>query len=310
MKYLIIGSGGTGGCIGAYMTRAKADVAMIARGCHLEAIRRNGLFMETTAFGQFTVYPKISAAEEYSESPDIIFVCVKGYSLDGVIPFIKRIAGKDTIVIPVLNIYTVGEYLQEKLPEITVADGCIYVAANITDYGKIKMHGDIFRIIFGIRGREATAAEKIRLQQTAADLNSSGIMGIVSENIRRDALLKFSYVSAQAACGAYYGVTAGAMQKDGEARNCFIELVREIDTLAKAMGVDFGEDIVKRNLKILADLLPSSSTSMQRDIEAGKQSEIDGLIYSVADNGAKLGIELPMYEKITRELRSKLKNKY
>ena len=74
------------------------------------------------------------------------------------------------------------------------------------------------------------------------------------------------------------------------------------------MGIDFGEDIVKRNLQILDDLLPSSSTSLQRDIEKGGKSEIQGLIYSVADMGEKYGVSLPAYNKIAEYLKEKLKN--
>ena len=114
MKYLIIGAGGTGGCIGAYMTEAKKDVTMIARGAHLQAMQENGLQMETTKKGNYTICPvKATDMEHYQEQPDIIFVCVKGYSLLGTIPFIRRVAKPETVVIPILNIYGTGGRLQE-----------------------------------------------------------------------------------------------------------------------------------------------------------------------------------------------------
>ena len=92
MKYLVIGAGGTGGSIGAYMTEAGKDVTLIARGEHLKRIQEHGLKMETTRKGSYTVHP-IRAVDmaHYDEQPDIIFVCVKGYSLDETIPFIKRV---------------------------------------------------------------------------------------------------------------------------------------------------------------------------------------------------------------------------
>lgn len=74
--------------------------------------------------------------EHYAEHPDVIFVCVKGYSLQETIPFIKRIARKNTIVIPVLNIYGTGGKMQKELPDLLVTDGCIYVSANIKEPGK------------------------------------------------------------------------------------------------------------------------------------------------------------------------------
>ena len=129
MKYLVIGAGGTGGSIGAYMTEAGKDVTLIARGAHLKKMQEEGLKMETTKKGNYTVFPvKAVDMEHYDERPDIIFVCVKGYSLDDIAPFIRRVAKETSIVIPILNIYGTGSRLQEELPELLVTDGCIYVA--------------------------------------------------------------------------------------------------------------------------------------------------------------------------------------
>ena len=115
MKYLVIGAGGTGGCIGAYMTEAGRDVTLIARGAHLAAMQADGLRMETTKKGNYTVKPvKATDMEHYGEHPDVIFVCVKGYSLEETIPFIRRVAKPETVVIPILNIYGTGGRLQER----------------------------------------------------------------------------------------------------------------------------------------------------------------------------------------------------
>ena len=83
MKYLVIGAGGTGGSIGAYMTEAGKDVTLIARGAHLKKMQEEGLKMETTKRGNYTVHPiRATDMEHYDEQPDVIFVCVKGYSLE------------------------------------------------------------------------------------------------------------------------------------------------------------------------------------------------------------------------------------
>lgn len=295
MKYCIFGVGAVGGCIGAFMTKAKKDVTLIARNKTLYEIKNNGLTIHIAETETFTVQPKITAESDYNDSPDVIFVCVKGYSLDSVVPFIKRVANKHTVVIPILNIYGTGAVLQEQIHTCLVTDGCVYIAAGAESKSTVRMHGNIFNVVFGVR-KEEEYTEK--LQAIKADLSESGINGILSDNIRRDAMMKFSYVSAQASCGLYYGVTAGAMQKEGEIRDCFKALVHEIDLLSDKMDIHFDEDIVKRNLKILDDLQPTSSTSMQRDIENGKQSEIDGLLYAVVRNAQTYGLCLPTYKKI------------
>ena len=302
MKYLVIGAGGTGGSIGAYMTEAGKDVTLIARGEHLKRIQERGLNMETTKKGNYTVNPiKATDMEHYDEQPDIIFVCVKGYSLEDTIPFIRRVAKDNTIVIPILNIYGTGSRMQEQLPELLVTDGCIYIAGEIKEPGTILLRGDIFRIVYGVRDPQEIRSE---LFQVAQDLKDSGIEGVLSDNIRRDALQKFAYVSPMAACGLYYHVSAGEVQKTGEPRDTFVKLMKEIDALAVAMGVPFLVDIVTTNLQILDTLNPEANTSMQRDVYAGKASEIDGLIYEVVRMGQRYGVPTPTYEMIADKARA------
>jgi len=302
LKYLVIGAGGTGGSIGAYMTEAGKDVTLIARGEHLRQMQEHGLRMETTQKGDYTVQPiKASDMEHYEERPDIIFVCVKEYSLEDTIPFIRRVAGPDTIVIPILNVYGTGSRMQKQLPGLLVTDGCIYIAGEIKEPGTILLRGDIFRIVYGVREPEELRPE---LFTVAQDLKDSGIDGILSGQIRRDALQKFAFVSPMAACGLYYHVSAGEVQKTGEPRDTFVKLMKEVDALAVAMDVPFLVDIVATNLRILDTLSPEASTSMQRDVYAGKNSEIDGLIYEVVRMGQRYGVPVPTYEMVVDKARA------
>ena len=302
-KYLIVGAGGTGGPVGAYLARAGKDVTFIARGDNLNALRSRGLKV-IRPNDEFTLdHVKASELKSYNEIPDVIFVCVKSYSLDALIPELQRIADKNTIIIPILNVFGTGGMMQKSFPDTLVTDGCIYVAAQIKEPGCIQMNGDILRVIFGIRD---SSEYRDALKEIEDDLNDSGITGILSDNIVRDALLKFSYVSPQGACGLYYGVPAGEIQKPGEIRECFAGLVHEIETLALAMDIHFEEDIVNRNLDILDTLVPSATTSLQRDIAAGNLSEIDGIIYEVVRLADKYNVEAPIYRKIAAALKEKL----
>ncbi|MBO5208716.1 MAG: 2-dehydropantoate 2-reductase [Lachnospiraceae bacterium] len=301
MKYLVIGAGGTGGSIGAFMTEAGKDVTLIARGEHLKKMQEQGLKMDTTVKGNYVVHPiKATDMEHYDGRPDVIFVCVKGYSLEDTIPFIKKVAKKDTVVIPILNIYGTGSRMQKQLPDLLVTDGCIYIAAEIKEPGTIWQKGNIFRVVYGAREPESLCPA---LFEVAKDLKDSGIDAVLSDNIRRDALQKFAYVSPMAACGLYYHVSAGEVQKTGDARDTFVKLMKEIDALAVAMDVPFQVDIVTTNLQILDTLDPTASTSMQRDVYAGKSSEIDGLIYEVVRMGQQYGVPVPTYEMVAAKAR-------
>lgn len=295
MKYAIIGAGGTGGCLGFFLKKAGKDVTLIARGKHLEAIRKNGLTIQKLWDESRETLPvKACTAEEYKEIPDVILVCVKGYSMDETVPTIKKIAGKETVVIPILNIYGTGGRLQKKLPELTVTDGCIYVSANIMEPGVILQHGKILRVVFGARKPEE---ETEKMREVAKDMVTDDLEAILSENIRRDAMVKFSYVSPIGAAGLYCNAVAADFQREGEQREMFKALIREIVALSHAMGIEFEEDLVERNLKILASLSPEATTSMQRDVIEGKRSEMDGLVYEVVRMGREYKVSMPKYEK-------------
>ena len=306
MKYIIIGAGGTGGILGFYMTKAGKDVTLIARNAHLEAMQKQGLSVEKMWTNETETIPvgaeSMESYEAKGEKADVILVCVKKYSLDSCIPFIQNISHKNTIVVPVLNVYGTGAYLQEKLPKVLVTDGCIYVSANIKQAGVLLQHGEILRVFFGVREKEDLKklngqlngeykAERL-LKKIAQDFKDSGIDGILSDNIKRDALTKFSYVSPIGTAGLYLHAVAGDFQREGEARELFKTLIREIVTLANAMGITFEEDLVERNLKILSNLPEEATTSMQRDVIEGKQSEIDGLVYEVVRMAKKYGVEV------------------
>lgn len=317
MKYIIIGAGGTGGILGFYMTKAGKDVTLIARNAHLEAMKKQGLSVPKMWTNETETIPvsaeSMESYEAKGEKADVILVCVKKYSLDSCIPFIQDISHENTIVVPVLNVYGTGAYLQEKLPKVLVTDGCIYVSANIKQAGVLLQHGEILRVFFGVREKEDLKklngqsdgeykAERL-LKKIAQDFKDSGIDGILSDNIKRDALTKFSYVSPIGTAGLYLHAVAGDFQREGEARELFKTLIREIVTLSKAMGITFEEDLVERNLKILSNLPEETTTSMQRDVMEGKQSEIDGLVYEVVRMAEKYGAEVPAYRRAAEKFR-------
>jgi len=299
MKYLVIGAGGTGGCLAAYLGAAGKDVHVIARGAHLKAIQENGLVLETAHRGTFAVPVSASDMEHYTGQPDVIFLCVKGYSIQDCIPFIRRVAKADTVVVPILNGFDIGASIQPSLPELLVTDGCIYIAAEIKAPGTILMSGAVFRIFFGVR-----KAEEYRpsLEEIAQDLKDSGIEGGISDNIRRDALQKFSFVSPMAACGLYYDVKAEAMHKEGRERDTFVALVKEVEALAKAMDITFPVDIVANNLTILDNLAPGASTSLKRDVDAGKKSELDTLLFYVVRLARQYGVDTPWYCRVAEKM--------
>ena len=87
--------------------------------------------------------------KDINDKADVIFVCVKSYSLEDIIPVIKRAADADTIIIPILNMFKTGAKIKEYLPEVKCLEGCIYISALIDAPGKIVHAGDTFKVFFG-----------------------------------------------------------------------------------------------------------------------------------------------------------------
>ena len=299
MKFVIVGTGGTGGCLGGYLALAGNDVTFIARGKHLAAIRENGLTIRTGHRGDIHVADaKACTMEAYQGVPDVLFVCVKYYSLPDAVAFARRVAGKDTLVIPILNVYGTGETMQRELPALTCLDGCIYVMAQVEAPGIIAQPQKILRVFYGFRpGQDRRLAKKARALEKA--LCEAEIYGRFTDQIRRDALQKFAFVSPMGAAGLYYNATSEAFQHDGEVHEMFVGLIREVVAVGAAMGISFETDLVETGLKLVDAFKPRLQTSMQRDVRAGGASEFDGLVNRVVALGREHGVPMPLYEKVS-----------
>lgn len=149
LKYLIAGTGGVGGSIAAFLSLSGKDVTCIARGEHLAAIRGNGLQLHSDLKGEHCLKVAAFTAEEFQGKADVIFVCVKGYSVDSITELIKRASHERTVVIPILNVYGTGPRIQRLVPGVTVLDGCIYIVGFVSGRGEITQMGKIFRLVYG-----------------------------------------------------------------------------------------------------------------------------------------------------------------
>ncbi len=295
MEYLIVGTGGTGGALGGFLQLSGKRVDFIARGKHGDALRQNGLTLHSDLKGNCCLKPaSVWEMEQYTGSPDVIFVCVKGYSLDETVPFLQRIAGPKTMVIPILNIYGTGSVLAEQLPNTTVLDGCIYIVAYIESPGVIAQRGPTFRVVFGPRDHKITSG----MEEIRQDLANCGINVQLSTQIQRDCFQKYACIAPMASSGAYFDVTMGELRQDPEKRAVYARLTAEISALANAMGIPFQEDVVAQNLHLLDTMTPDSTASMQKDLKKGGQSEIDGLVFEPVRLGRRLGVPVPTFEKI------------
>ena len=272
MKFTILGAGGTGGTLAAKLGLGGADVSVIARGEHLQAIQNNGLTLEYADGTQNTV--QIKASDKLIETPDVMFVCVKDYGLEEAMPTITEAAEGGAVIVPLLNVIDAGKRIAGYIPKDKAGDGCIYVTAAIKEPGVIKLESDILRVFFGNNETLVQAAEEMR---------SCGIDAVCTEDIMYEKFKKFSFIAPMAACSAYYDCNAGRIQTDPEVRECFKELVAEIAAIAEASRYKLPDDIVETQLRLVDSLDPGVSASLVKDLRAGHQAEIEGLIKWPAD---------------------------
>lgn len=302
MNYLIAGTGGVGGSIAAFLALAGKKVTCIARGTHLEAMQTNGLKLKSGLKGDHIIPIQACTAEEYNEKADVIFVCVKGYSIDSITELIKRAAHEKTIVIPILNVYGTGPRIQRLVPGVTVLDGCIYIVGFVSAPGEITQMGTIFRLVYGAHKGTDVAPEL--LEAVRNDLIESGIKVDLSPDIQRDTFIKWSFISAMAVTGAYYNIPMGEVQKPGKVRDTFIGLSTESAALGRKLGIEFPEDPVAYNLKVIDKLAPESTASMQKDMEKGHESEVQGLLFDMITAAEEQGIDMPTYREVAKKFRT------
>lgn len=302
MKYLIAGTGGVGGSIAGFLSLAGKDVTCIARGEHLAAIREHGLQLHSDLKGEHTLHIPASTAEEYREKADVIFVCVKGYSIDSITDLIQRASHERTVVIPILNVYGTGPRIQRLVPGVTVLDGCIYIVGFVSGKGEITQMGRVFRLVYG--AHQGTAVSRETLEMVQRDLQESGIKAEISDDINRDTFVKWSFISAMAVTGAYYDVPMGEVQKPGQVRDTFTGLSQESFALGKKLGIPLPDNHVEQCLHIIDKLAPESTASMQKDLARGHQSEVQGLLFDVIAAAEAQGIDIPTYRMVAKKFAS------
>ncbi|MBR1759036.1 MAG: ketopantoate reductase family protein [Lachnospiraceae bacterium] len=303
MKYLVVGAGGTGGCIAAYLAMAGYPTTLIARGAHLAGMREHGFVVKGTRWGDVCLGEdklKTMTAEEYlasGEKADVVFICVKSYSIDEITPFVEKATTGDSLIIPILNVVNTGKRMQKMLPERQVLSGCIYIASVISGPGEVSQLTKSMKIVYGDRENRVNPA---LMDAVCSEMIAAKIDTEVAEDIGPAAFEKFIFLSPYAASGAYLDVISGEFQKEGPAKDFFVSMLKEVVDVAHALGYDYnGRDMVKEKTDHLQVLNPLSTASMVKDVKKGGRSEMDGLVFEVVRLGHKLGVPVPVYEKVS-----------
>ena len=285
-----MGSGGVGGFFGGRLLKAGADVSFIARGRHLEALRRDGLTIENEPQGDIHI-PKVRATEDpASLGPvDLVILSVKLWDTEDAARQIAPIVGRDTAVLSLQNGVVKDDILRRFFPADQVMGGVCYVASHIARPGVIEQTGTMQRIVVG----EHDGRDTQRVRELHAALAASGVKAELSPDIRRSIWEKFVFLVALSGATATTRRPLGEVRANPRTRAFLHDLMRETVTVGRAQGVALLENFADDRLAF-ADTLPHDMTSsMHHDLNAGNRLEVEWLGGAVVRMGEAKGIPTP-----------------
>ncbi len=296
LKYCIFGAGGIGMTLAAFLADIGKDVSVVARGENLAAMEQDGILVRG-CHGEYTVPVKAFSEEEYRESPDVIFVCVKTYSLDSVVPFLDRVCREDTAVIAVQNAIDPGRYLQEKMRvPCKMCSAVIYIRAARVAPGIVRHSSPFFRVHFAPRDGVRSKA----LWKTRLDMLDAGIAAELHTDPVKIALRKFIRVSCMSAVCCCFNDSIGVIRRDPEALALYRQLATEICQIMEKRGSPFEDEAFDDAMTIGLEGDPEFTTSMKRDMDAGRPMEVQTQFFDVYEMGRRLGLPMEAYGKVSR----------
>ena len=291
MRIAVVGVGGVGGYFGGRLAQAGADVIFIARGDNLAALREQGLRIESI-IGDAFVAPVQATDDPAQAGPvDMVLVATKTWQLDEAIDLMRPLIGPETGVVPLLNGVEASDRLAAALGESHALNGICYIFVARVAPGVVRHSGIHPLIIFGERDNRRTA----RVEALREWLERAGVRVTVPPDIDAEVWRKFVFGATTSGLGAVTRAPMGLLRELPETRPLFVQGMREIVAVAQACGVALGEETVTAALAQL-DALPYETTaSMQRDIMAGRPSELEAQNGAVARLGAAAGVPTPLH---------------
>jgi len=304
MKIAIVGIGGVGGYYGGklalrYASSDDHQIFFIARGEHLDKIRKDGLKL-ITAEGDFTAMPSLATDNPKELGPlDLILFCVKGYGLDNAARMITGNLHSNTVTIPLLNGVDSVERLKAILRQGNILNGCVYISTRIVRPGIIQQTGGSCNLLFG---PESGPVEPYREIETL--LKNADIKAELSENITVGAWSKYLFVGPLAGITSLLEKPFGEIMENREHKIMLEEMMKEVKLIADAKGIPLPENIIEQSLEVTSNFPYETKSSMQLDFEKGRETELETFTGYIIKSGEELGIKTPLHDKIYSELKN------
>jgi 2-dehydropantoate 2-reductase len=288
-RILIVGAGGVGGYFGAKLARAGVPVTLLARGAHLETIRRHGLRVRSAIDGESIT--KVEAVGDVSglDPVEVVLFCVKSFDTETAAAAIRPVIGSHTAVVSLQNGVDNEETLDRVLGAGHAVGGVAYVFAAIESPGVIT-HRFAGHVVFG----ELDGRPSPRLERLQAAFTLAGVRAAVVPDIRRALWQKYLIISAQAGMTSLTRAPIGVIRTVPESWRMYRTIVEELAALGRAAGVPLDGDVVDATVKAAEGLAPEVYSSLHHDLTQGRRLELEALHGHAVRLGEKLGVPTPM----------------
>lgn len=290
MRIATMATGGIGGYLAVKLANTGHEVATIARGAHLEAIRAHGLRLET-GDGSEVAHPWIATDDPKEVGVvDAIIFGVKGDALETAARACLPMIGPDTVVVPFLNGVEASERLIQILPERNVANGVARISTTISEPGVITQTGAFQSFIFAERDSRPSA----RIDALRSAINDAGASAPVTHDIDKELWSKFVLFSALSGVTAAGRCTIGDIRSIPQLEALFRRAMSETMQIGRALGVALDADLETQVWNSMMAFPPQGRASTAIDLEHGRPLEIDWVSGAVTRLAEKAGIDAPV----------------
>jgi 2-dehydropantoate 2-reductase len=295
----VFGTGAVGGYFGGRLAEAGEDVIFLARGAHLKAIVERGLRVSSIR-GDFTILPAHAVEQPSEAGPvDVVLLGVKAWQVPEAAQALGPMLGPQTFVVPLQNGVEAPGQLAEVLGRNRVFGGMCRVLSTIKEPGSIEQSGVDPYIAFGeLDGSLSPRAE--RLKEIFG--RARGVTVELPSDIVAAMWTKFLFITALSGVGAITRSTAGVIRAKPETRRLLIQALEEARSVALAYRVRLADDVVNQVMQLIDDLPEQGTASMQRDIAAGRPSELASQSGAVVRLGQAVGVPVPVHTLIYESL--------
>ena len=289
MRIAAIGAGGVGGYFGARLQQAGHDVAFIARGRHLAAMRSSGLTVQSP-LGGATLKVKVYERAQEIGPVDVVMFAVKLWDTPAAAESIRPLLAGGGVVIPFQNGVESVDALRKVFGERPVMGGSAYIASRISAPGVIEHIGQMARLQFGALVPEQRPAAQAFLEACQkAEINAELV-----DDVTRAIWEKFGFLVPVSTATAVARAPLGVVRADPDLRRLFEQAMRETWSVGRARGVKLADDFIATRMKMLDSMPHEMKASMAHDLEAGNKLEAPWLCGAVARMARELGLEAPV----------------